>query len=135
MRELIASFSSMLDKKEDETLDIKDFGELTHQQVHYLNTLSKLGNPTLTELANSLRLSKPSVTVLVDKLIQKGYVYKVKSDEDRRSQHLHLAEKGLAFYEAYQQVYDRLSDAIKAKLTPTEVVIFKEILAKIIRTK
>lgn len=132
MRDLIASFSSLLDKTEDEIIDLMEYGELTHQQIHYLHTLSKLGNPTVSELAKALRLSKPSVTVLVDKLVQKGYIYKVQSDADRRSQHLHLAENGMAFQRAHQKVYDRLADKIQAKLTKTECSIFQEILVKII---
>jgi len=51
-------------------------------------------NPSLSGLARELKLTKPIITVLVDKLVEKGYVKRVKSDEGRRSMHLHIDEKG-----------------------------------------
>ena len=62
--------------------------------MNYLETIDILDNPNITELAQQLKLSKPTVKVAIDKLIEKEYyIYKIRSDEDRRSAHLHLTEK------------------------------------------
>jgi DNA-binding MarR family transcriptional regulator len=132
METLIAELSSLVEKTEDDTLEMLHFGDLTHQQIHYLKTIAKLHNPTLSELAKSLRLTKPSVTVLVDKLVSKGYVRKVQSDADRRSLHLHLAEKGLALNRAHRYAHERFVAHIRSKLTSTESAILMELLKKLI---
>jgi DNA-binding MarR family transcriptional regulator len=55
-----------------------------------MSNLSK----AISYLARELDLTKPTVTVLADKLVDKGYIKRVKSDKDRRSMHLHIDKKG-----------------------------------------
>jgi len=42
------------------------------KQILYLDTIAGLGKPTSSELAKRFEISKPSMTALVGKLIQKG---------------------------------------------------------------
>ena len=62
-----------------------NFNELTLTQMNYLETINNLHNPNLTELAAEMKLTKPTVKVAIDKLIEKDFITRVKSDEDRRS--------------------------------------------------
>ncbi len=57
---------------------IKNYHEegFTARQIAYIDTMNMLGNPNLGEIAKALKLSKPSVTAIVDKLASKGYVDK-----------------------------------------------------------
>ncbi|MDX9817259.1 MAG: MarR family transcriptional regulator, partial [Smithellaceae bacterium] len=55
----------------------------TARQMEYLDVINRFGNPNLGEIAKVLKLSKPSVTAIVDKLAANGYIQKFQSDEDR----------------------------------------------------
>ncbi|NLE32328.1 MAG: MarR family transcriptional regulator, partial [Bacteroidales bacterium] len=92
---VIANLSQNLGEMEELAREQLSITELTTTQTHYLEVISALNNPNITELANAMRLTKPTVTVGIDKLIKLGYVQKIQSDEDRRSSHLHLTDKGL----------------------------------------
>jgi 2-polyprenyl-3-methyl-5-hydroxy-6-metoxy-1,4-benzoquinol methylase len=59
--------------------------DLTLRQIYLLETIENLSNPMPTELSRELNISKPSVTITIDKLVAAGYGRKVQSDEDRRS--------------------------------------------------
>lgn len=89
----ILKLSHMIGQMEEAAIEQFNFSNLTHTQMHYLETISLLSNPNITELASYMDLSKPTVKVAIDKLIEKELVFKVRSDEDRRSAHIHLAEK------------------------------------------
>jgi len=94
LKETITSFYDLFEKILEETSDQADFSDLTHQQLQYMKVLVKMDNPTLSELAKELSLTKPTVTVLVNKLAEKGYIKRVQSDVDRRVMHLDLDSKG-----------------------------------------
>ncbi|MCG6535321.1 MAG: MarR family transcriptional regulator, partial [Syntrophales bacterium LBB04] len=75
------------------------------RQFAYLEQIARLGNPTTSELARKLRVSKPTVSVAVDKLEEAGYVRKTISDEDRRTHHLHLTAKGQQFSRGHEGIH------------------------------
>ena len=91
---IISGLSTLIGNTEEAAKEQFNLVQLTTHQMNYLETIDILDNPNITELAQQLKLSKPTVKVAIDKLIEKEYVYKIRSDEDRRSAHLHLTEKG-----------------------------------------
>jgi len=118
---IIAELSNLIVQTEEEAKTQFNLSNLTHTQMHYLETIHLLGNPNITELAGSLKLSKPTVKVAVDKLIERDYTYKVQSDEDRRSAHLHLSEKGKLINQMHDYAHKRIAESISNKLNNEEV--------------
>ncbi len=57
---------------------------MTIGQMHCLRTFSRLGKPTMSELAEALGLHPSTVTVLVDALVAHGLVERQTDPEDRR---------------------------------------------------
>ena len=74
---VIANLSQNLGEMEELAREQLSITELTTTQTHYLEVISALNNPNITELANAMRLTKPTVTVAVDRLIKLGYVQKI----------------------------------------------------------
>ena len=69
---VIANLSQNLGEMEELAREQLSITELTTTQTHYLEVISALNNPNITELANAMRLTKPTVTVAVDRLIKRG---------------------------------------------------------------
>jgi DNA-binding MarR family transcriptional regulator len=135
MIDIIARLSNMVVQTEEVAKEKFDLTGLTLTQLHYLETIYTLSNPNLTELAISLKLSKPTVTVAIDKLIEKNYVFKVQSDEDRRSTHLHLTEKGKQINQIHELAHKTISDSICQKLNSEEQHLLIGLLNKILIEK
>ena len=133
LTETISYLSDLVEKVLEDTISQSDFSDLTQQQFHYLQVIVRMKNPTLTELADELGLTKPTVTVLVNKLVEKGYVTRVKSDEDRRSIHLIINKKGAKVNSLREIAHNRIAEKIKSGFSETETVIFSELLKKLVR--
>lgn len=131
--EIIAKLSAYMGRMEEEAKEQYNLNELTLIQMHYLEMISELKNPNLTELAMAMKLTKPTVTVLVDRLIEKELIYKVQSDEDRRSTHLHLTERGKLINQMHEYAHRRMAEEIGKKINPDETVQLKELLEKILK--
>ena len=97
----------------------------------YLKEIAEMGSPTLSEVSIHMKRSKPSVTIAVDKLENKGYVKRVQADQDRRSFHIHLTEKGKRFNEAQKttenRMYEKISNTLNDEETKQLIAINKKI--------
>ena len=129
---IIAKLSHSLGEMEEQAKEYFGLTELTLTQMHYLEVISALGNPNITELASELQLTKPTVTVSIDKLIEKEYIKKVQSDEDRRNSHLHLTEKGRQINAMHDYAHERFSELIGEALTAEEIGKLVELLGKLV---
>ncbi len=69
-------------------------GDTTFAQMRALWTLEFLETAGLNELARTLGISNPAATELVDRLVERGYVKRVGSDDDRRRVILSLLPNG-----------------------------------------
>lgn len=132
LEEIVADLSNMIGQMEEVAKGQFNLSDLTHTQMHYLETLNVLDNPNITELAISLKLSKPTVKVAVDKLIERDYIYKVRSDEDRRSAHLHLTGKGQLINQMHGYAHKRIAEIISRALNHEEIEMLAKLLTKVI---
>ena len=128
---LIYYLSDLIEKILSDTFKDACINDLSQQQLHYLQVILRMGNPTITELANELKLTKPTVTALVDKMVKKGYVKRVPSDSDRRMTHLCIDQKGEITQQLRQKAFGRLEEVIGKTLNSTEVTILTEVLKKL----
>jgi DNA-binding MarR family transcriptional regulator len=133
LKEIIAKLSRMMGQEEEAAKEQFNLSSLTLTQMHYMETISVLGNPNITELAAIMNLSKPTVKVTVDKLIERDYVLKVQSDEDRRSAHIHLTEKGKLINQMHDYAHKRIAESIKSRLTIEEEECLIRVLEKVLK--
>lgn len=69
-------------------------GATTFAQMRVLWVLEQRHSAALHELARNLGITSSAATELVDRLVERGYVRRVQSDEDRRRVVLGLLPKG-----------------------------------------
>jgi len=131
--DFIAKLSREIGHLEEGAKEQFDFKELTLTQMNYLETISQLGNPNMTELATELSLTKPTVKVAIDKLIEKDFIYRVQSDEDRRSAHLHLTVKGKLINHMHDFAHKQMAELIISRLDQTEMGLLEMLLEKVFR--
>ena len=117
-----------------EAVFVKKYQEegFTARQIVYIDTINMLGNPNLGEIAKALKLSKPSVTAIVDKLASKGYIEKFQSDEDRRSFHVHLSTKGKNLVKMHAQTHNKIVDMLQDNLDSRDLKNLVTILNKVV---
>ena len=117
-----------------EAVFVKKYQEegFTARQIVYIDTINTLGNPNLGEIAKALKLSKPSVTAIVDKLESKGYIEKFQSDEDRRSFHVHLSTKGKNLVKMHGETHNKIVDMLQNNLDSKDLKNLVTILNKVV---
>ncbi|ACL69163.1 MarR family winged helix-turn-helix transcriptional regulator [Halothermothrix orenii] len=130
--EVIEKLSAMMGEFEDRALNSDELADLTVKQLHYLDVIKKYKKPTFTDLAEEMGVTKPTVTLAVNKLINQGYVKKVQSAEDRRVYHLLLTEMGERVVDVHDKAHRDFARQFMKCLNDEElnqlVTIFKKVV-------
>ena len=132
--QLIAILTRSFSELESQALNESELAELSMKQLIYLDTVARLDHPTFSDLAKSLGVSKPSVTAIVGKLIQKGYVEKVQSAEDRRAFYVLLTDKGKALSQLHDNVHRRIAEHFTHALDEDELHQLARLLSKALKS-
>lgn len=107
------------------------FEDISFNAFMYLKKIYSLGTPSLSELAGSMEVKKPSASSMVHKLADKGFVSIVQSPEDKRVCLLSLTGKGTKFIRFQEFADERLFLRISEILDSRELDIFMALWQKI----
>lgn len=110
--------------------DLK-LSELSLKQMEYLKSLNRPCGVTTSQLAETLDLSKPTVTEMVKKFIKMGVVYKQNCPADGRVYYLKLTEKGQQIVDLGYMTNDYLAGRLMAVLNEDDIRVLTDILMKI----
>ena len=130
--ELIAMLTKLIGDWEMQFVQQYTVEGFTIRQIEYIDVINTLGNPNLGEIAKALKLSKPSVTAIVEKLAAKGYIQKCQSDEDRRSFHVHLSAKGEKLVDLHDETHQKIADLFQSNLNEKDLKTLVSLLNKVV---
>ncbi|KXT33675.1 MAG: MarR family winged helix-turn-helix transcriptional regulator [Sutterella wadsworthensis] len=115
-----------------ESLKREGMGELLPCHGDILHVLTEQETATVMELSRLTHRSKSTVSALVTKLVDLGYVARERSAEDSRVINLRLTEKGRAFIPVSKRISSELDALVTRSLTPDEARFAEALLARIL---
>jgi DNA-binding MarR family transcriptional regulator len=121
---LVETFNNIL-KVEEEAVK-KSAINLSIGEMHLIEAIDKGGNTgrSISDLANELDITLPSVTVAINKLQKKGYVDKVRCEQDKRVVYILLTRKGKKLNSVHHYFHQTMIRNISAQLTKEEKNVF-----------
>ncbi|PFA69208.1 MarR family transcriptional regulator [Bacillus sp. AFS015802] len=133
LREFIVTLDTSFKKLVQETIETAGVSNLSVNQIQYIQAIGKLGYPTISEIADSLNITKASATAGINKLVSLGYAKKTQSNEDKRIYHVALTESSQTFMRLNQQALEDYVSFIEHLLTVDEAEQFKRTMEKLIK--
>ena len=85
----------------------------------------------MKEVADKINRTRPTVTVLVDKLEKLGYIKREVSEKDNRYTYIYLTKKGKDFKPVFEKISNKLNDMLYKNLSKDESDILENLLQKI----
>lgn len=94
-----------------------------------------LSNPNTTQkrLCDLLRVPAPQMTLILDRLLERGWVVRERDANDRRALHLRLTPGGAQLAEQSLTALRSAEQALDGVLTGGERLLLQELLAKVAR--
>lgn len=109
---------------------LKESG-LTHQQITVIKLIAHKEKITVKELCDEMSLAKGTVSGIVSRLENMGYVEKFKDEKDKRNTYIVFSKKGLDFVKTFRCDINNSFDSIFENFTPEEVKEIREVLLKL----
>jgi len=122
---LLTDTYNNINKVEEETLRRSGI-DASISEVHLIDALGRAEEATVSGVAASLGITMASVTVAVNKLVDRGMIIKEKNQEDRRSVRLTLTKEGVRVYRIHKYFHRKMVRAVFSGLDDRErEIIYK----------
>lgn len=119
--EMITRLIHKNEKMEEDLISSSDMNGITTKQLEVIDLIFHFHNPTVTELSRLLGITKPSTTLLIDRLSEKNLITRIKSDQDRRSAHLHLTAQGEKIAIQHHNLHITFAQKLMGNLSDLEI--------------
>ena len=90
-------------------------------------------NPQVNQkqLGQALDISAPNMAVTLDRMVERGWVERIRSEKDRRAQHIHLTAEGTQLVQRAERIAATMEAPSLAMLSAAERALLIELLHKV----
>lgn len=100
-------------------------------QMHLIEVIGNRGEMRMKELAGILGVTTGTLTVMVHRLVEKGYIFRSKDERDKRSYFVGLTGRGKEEYRHHHHMHFHLIEGIVDSLGEDEAETFFSDLKKL----
>ena len=101
---------------------------LTTVETYCIEIIDALDHPTVNEFANFIHISPPNAAYKVNSMIKKGYLTKIRSEEDRREYFLEPTQKYYEYYRLSMGYVEQVADRVEKRVSTDDLEAFCRVL-------
>lgn len=134
LRRTAARFQRIVNKIARMSQAPRDFGTgelLSAAEIQIIHAVEGTADINVTDLSRSLGLTKGTVSPLVNKLVERGYLKKTRSSQDGRKVKLKLTKKGKTASQGYEKYAEEYVSLYAQEISFGEWVLVNEVLVKL----
>lgn len=125
---LVKLFNEIMDI-EEKAIITEEFKDISNNDMHIIEAIGKEVPKNMSAIAKALSVTVGTLTIAINNLVKKGYVNRVRSEEDRRVVLISLSPKGKRAFEHHEKFHEDMIQATLRDLKKEEV----DILVKALR--
>ena len=108
---------------EEKAIITEEFKDISNNDMHIIESLGKEEPKNMSTIAKSLSVTVGTLTIAINNLVKKGYVSRVRSEEDRRVVLISLSEKGDKAYDHHKRFHEEMVEATLEGLNKSETEV------------
>ncbi|HIW21903.1 MAG TPA: MarR family transcriptional regulator [Candidatus Dorea intestinavium] len=113
---------------EEKAIITTEFKDLTNNDMHVIEAIGLGEDSNMSTIAKKLNITVGSLTTAMNSLVNKKYVVRKRSEEDRRVVYVMLTDKGRAAYQHHEDYHRQMTQAILDKLSEEEIPVLVKTL-------
>ncbi|MCU6746281.1 MULTISPECIES: MarR family winged helix-turn-helix transcriptional regulator [Lachnospiraceae] len=113
---------------EEEAIITEEYKDITNNDMHIIEAVGLGEESTMSVVAKKLGITAGSLTTAVNSLVNKKYLLRIRSEEDRRVVYVRLTEKGKKAYRHHERFHHEMTNAVIEKLDEEEIPILLKTL-------
>ena len=128
INDILVNLFNEIWKLEEEAIITEEFSDITNNDMHIIEAIGLSGKSTMSMVAKKLGITAGSLTTAVNSLVNKKYVVRKRSDEDRRVVFIGLTPKGVKAYDHHRDYHMQMTSAVINKLDEEEIPVLLKTL-------
>lgn len=128
---LIATIREKANRLIIQEMSIREMEGLAPSHGDILSALFEYSSLTMKELAKEINKDKSTVTALVNKLLNLGYIERTRDLTDSRIVYITLTEKGKSLKSDFKEISDKLIERVYKNISKDDQEVVINILTKI----
>ena len=108
---LVNLFQEIMDI-EEKALISAEFKNISVNDMHIIEAIGTGEPKNMSTVAKLMSVTVGTLTIAINNLVKKGYVSRVRSEEDRRVVLIFLTEKGKRAYQHHREFHDGMVKAL-----------------------
>ena len=113
---------------EEKAIITDEFKDLTNNDMHVIEAVGTGDGRNMSSIARKLNITVGSLTTAMNSLVNKKYVERRRSEEDRRVVFVKLTPKGIKAYKHHEDYHRQMTQAVVDKLDETEMPVLLKTL-------
>ena len=113
---------------EEKAIITDEFKDLTNNDMHVIEAIGLGEGRNMSSIARQLNITVGSLTTAMNSLVNKKYVERHRSEEDRRVVFVKLTSKGIKAYHHHEDYHRQMTQAILDKLDEKELPVLVKTL-------
>ena len=113
---------------EEKAIITEEFKDLTNNDMHVIEAIGLGEGRNMSSIAKKLKITVGFLTTSMNSLVNKKYVERHRSEEDRRVVFVKLTEKGVKAYHHHEDYHNQMTQAILDKLDEKELPVLVKTL-------
>ena len=113
---------------EEKAIITDEFKDLTNNYMHVIEAIGLGEGRNMSSIARQLNITVGSLTTAMNSLVNKKYVERHRSEEDRRVVFVKLTSKGIKAYHHHEDYHRQMTQAILDKLDEKELPVLMKTL-------
>ncbi|HEW2648523.1 TPA: MarR family transcriptional regulator [Streptococcus pneumoniae] len=99
------------------------FKDISIKEMHTIDVIGKAPDVTPSQVSKELMVTLGTVTTSLNNLERKGYIERVRSEQDRRVVHLHLTKKGHLIHRLHKRFHKATVEKIIDGMSEEEIAV------------
>ena len=99
------------------------FKDISIREMHTIDVIGKFPEATPSKVSKELMVTLGTVTTSLNNLERKGYVERIRSDQDRRVVYLHLTKKGRLVHRLHKRFHKAMVEKIIDGMSSEEIEV------------
>ena len=105
---------------------------LTTTELHVIEAIGE-DLLTMNELSEKLGITMGTASVAINKLSEKNFIERERSDDDRRKVFVKLSKKGLLAYKYHNSFHNNILEKVTSEISKNKMDIFIEVFETIVK--
>lgn len=133
LNEILVKLFRNINDIEERAIQTEEYKNVTTNDMHVIEAIGPDFPKNMTTVAKALGVTTGTLTIAVNSLVKKGFVDRVRSEEDRRVVLVSLSPQGKKAYIHHKRFHEEMIEAVIAELSKEEKQVLEKALVNLNR--